>query len=56
MNLHRNRHKGKQVVQTEVGWQRPQEGVLKVNVDASVFPEENSFTIGIIVRDHTGQF
>ena len=37
-------------------WKCPAVGSLKVNVDASVFPGSDSFSIGIILRDHTGMF
>lgn len=35
---------------------RPEQGSLKVNVDASVFPQAESFTIGMVIRDHNGEF
>lgn len=37
-------------------WQRPAENVLKLNVDASYFPEAETFTIGMVIHDHTGTF
>lgn len=39
-----------------VKWQCPVEGQLKLNVDASVFPGSTSFTVGMVLRDHQGQF
>lgn len=32
-------------------WEVPQEGSLKLNVNASVFPGESSFAVGIVLRD-----
>jgi hypothetical protein len=36
-------------------WQIPQEGTLKINVDASFIEDTGDATIGIIARDHLGQ-
>lgn len=30
--------------------------MLKVNVDASVYSQAESFSIGMVIRDHTGLF
>lgn len=35
-------------------WTSPETGDLKLNVDASVFPGSESFSIGMIIRDHQG--
>lgn len=37
-------------------WSPPEEGILKVYVDASVFPSLTTFTIGMVTRDHQGSF
>lgn len=37
-------------------WFPPVEGVLKVNVDASVFPDSDFFSVGMLIRDHKGVF
>lgn len=37
-------------------WQAPEAGVFKVNVDASVFPGTNEFSIGMILRNSAGDF
>lgn len=34
----------------------PEEGHYKLNIDASVFSGTNSFSIGMILRDHNGMF
>lgn len=35
-------------------WKPPGTGALQINVDASVFTGRLSYSIGIILRDHTG--
>lgn len=37
-------------------WTPPNTGELKLNVDASFFPGANNFSIGMLIRDHTGVF
>ncbi|KAL8126745.1 hypothetical protein AgCh_013868 [Apium graveolens] len=37
-------------------WYQPDMGVVKVNVDASVFPNSQNFSIGMVLRDHLGSF
>lgn len=37
-------------------WQDHVPGCYKLNVDASVFADSDSFTIGMVVRNHTGTF
>lgn len=37
-------------------WSPPTRGELKINVDASVFEGEDSFTIGMVLRNHQGHF
>ena len=37
-------------------WKCPKEGTLKVNVDASVFPNAVSFSIGMVLRNHMDEF
>lgn len=43
-------------VKTDSKWQAPTNGTLKVNVDASVFPGAQSFTVGMVLRDQRGDF
>ena len=37
-------------------WLLPDEGMFKLNVDASLFPGADSFAIGMVIRDHHGTF
>lgn len=37
-------------------WKAPEVNNFKVNVDASVFPGSNSYSVGMILRDHNGGF
>ena len=37
-------------------WIPPATGTLKLNVDASVFPGANQFNIGMVLRNHAGEF
>ena len=37
-------------------WSRPQEGWVKLNVDASVFNGVDSFAVGMVLRDDKGEF
>lgn len=37
-------------------WLPPAVGAYKVNVDASFFTGEESFTVGMVLRDHGGNF
>lgn len=37
-------------------WVRPEQGKVKINVDASIVQGSSCFTIGMLVRDHTGFF
>ena len=37
-------------------WRPLPQGMLKVNVDASVFPQSEIFSVGMVVRDHNGMF
>lgn len=47
-------HQG-QVIK-ECRWSPPEEGMLKLNVDASVFSGAETFSIGMVLRDHLGSF
>lgn len=51
----RNRH-NRTVQQGEVKWQPPEEGQLKLNVDASVVPESSYFSVGMVLRDQNGVY
>lgn len=58
-----NENKKKQVITTdnveqvvEKRWQPPEIRNFKVNVDASVIEGGESFSIGMVLRDHTGKF
>lgn len=43
--------------QSDAGkWLPPEEGMLKVNVDASMFQGSPSFTVGMVLRDSRGSF
>lgn len=57
-NLNKIRGNGRaQSYQMEVvKWKAPDEGSLKVNVDASVFAGKESFSVGMVLRDHRGGF
>ena len=37
-------------------WKKPGEGQLKINVDASVVEGQGFFEVGMVIRDHHGQF
>ncbi|WOH01628.1 hypothetical protein DCAR_0521012 [Daucus carota subsp. sativus] len=37
-------------------WQVPEQGCLKINVDASVVDGQNSFGIGMVLRNHQGHY
>ncbi|XP_074362434.1 uncharacterized protein LOC141702707 [Apium graveolens] len=37
-------------------WMPLEEGALKINVDASVFPGSSTFTMGLVIRDSQGTF
>ena len=41
---------------TESKWCCPDTGILKVNVDVSVFPNASTFTVGMVMRNHRGSF
>lgn len=36
-------------------WMKPERNTIKVNVDAAIFKEENSYGFGYVARDHTGR-
>lgn len=40
----------------DVRWKPPESGHLKVNVNASVYTENTSFSLGMLVRDDQGKF
>lgn len=37
-------------------WQAPEVGSFKLNVDASIFKEEDHFSVGMVMRNHLGEF
>lgn len=37
-------------------WRPPEQGGFKINVDASVMPGVNSFSVGMVLRGHDGGF
>ncbi|XP_074341872.1 uncharacterized protein LOC141679267 [Apium graveolens] len=43
-------------VQVQGGWKMPESGVLKLNVDVAVKLGSPSFSMKLIIRDHTGSF
>lgn len=40
----------------KINWVRPEEGTLKLNVNASFVNDAETCTIGMLLRDHTGSF
>ena len=46
----------KKAQRLEKKWTPPEEGELKLNVDASMFPGTNIFSIGMLIRYHQGSF
>lgn len=40
----------------ESKWSPPVEGQYKINVDASVFQGMDSYSVGLVMRDHEGKF
>lgn len=40
----------------DMRWCPHPQGMVKVNVDPSVFPQEETFSIGMVRRDHVGTF
>ena len=40
--------------QSMIKWKPPEVGMLKVNVDAATNGTGNSFSVGMVIRDHTG--
>lgn len=43
-------------MQASLTWQTPPTGCFKLNVDASVFKGESSYSLGMVIRDDHGQF
>lgn len=41
---------------SESKWKKPDVGSVKINVDASVFVGAPTFSIGMVARDHRGEF
>lgn len=37
-------------------WKPPKVGCMKINVDAAVIKGQNWFALGMVVRDHFGQY
>lgn len=48
--------KKKGQVNKECRWSPPEDGVLKLNVDASVCSGAETFSVGMVLRDHLGSF
>ena len=44
------------VTQRQVKWRKPDLGTLKLNVDAAMSLGASSFSIGLVLRDHSGAF
>ncbi|KAL8134789.1 hypothetical protein AgCh_009705 [Apium graveolens] len=44
------------VIQRPVKWRKPDLGSLKLNVDAAVSLGASSFSVGLVLRDHSGAF
>lgn len=49
---HRRHNEGR----SRATWTAPTQGKFKLNVDASVFSGQSSFSMGMILRDHDGTF
>lgn len=49
-------HRQEERRQHDLNWTAPVEGLWKLNVDASVFEGSGSFSIGMAIRDHRGNF
>lgn len=43
-------------VHVDTHWRAPAVGDLKINVDASIYDGSSKFSVGMILRDHTGSF
>lgn len=46
----------KGVIQQHKKWLCPEVGEFKINVDASVFMGENYFSVGMVLRNHKGEY
>lgn len=44
------------VIERNIKWKPPEEGHLKINVDASLSKESDSFAIGMVIRVSEGKF
>lgn len=44
------------VINHQTRWLPPEEGCLKLNVDAAVPNGSNSFSVGLVLRNHLGEF
>ena len=44
----------KEIAEGKAGWKAPPDGIIKINVDAAEFKEENKGGIGVIARDKEG--
>lgn len=38
----------------DVHWRQPQQGAVKVNIDAAIFTESSYYSYAMVARDHTG--
>ncbi|XP_074363255.1 uncharacterized protein LOC141703719 [Apium graveolens] len=54
--IDRTQHASTIRAKSETKWKKPEFGFVKINVDASVFIGAPTFTIGMVVRDHNGEF
>lgn len=55
----RERYKGKVQISKQnhaLRWCPPQQGSLKINVDASFHKDSPTFVVGMVLRDHAGIF
>ena len=46
---------GKQQKVAQLGWNPPQEGFVKINIDAATNSKKNLAGLGAMIRDETGQ-
>lgn len=44
------------VINKQTRWMPPAEGCVKLNVDASIYMGSDSFSTGMVLRNHLGEF
>ena len=56
VTLTMNYQKASASTKVRVGWKKPPEDFLMLNVDASYNPDRGMGSTGAVIRDHTGSF